>query len=335
LKFKRMLTTIDTHTGGQPTRTVTSGIPHIPGKTVADKMIYLRDNEDWIRKVLVNEPRGSSIMSGVILTEPCTPQAHIGFIFIEVGGYLPMCGHDTIGACTALIESGFIKPVEPFTTIAIDTPAGLVNVKVKVEKGSVREVSFVNVPSFVFADNIVTYVPVFGDIKVNVSYGGNYYAIVEAEQFGFKIKPGEASDIVKAAQLVLEIINEKIKVFHPEKPFVNRITHVQFCTRPTHPEAHGKNVVVFHPGGIDRSPCGTGTSAKMAALYLNGELKKGDVFVHESIIGTLYKCRLLEETRVGGFRAIIPEITGSAYVTGMHTFVMDPNDPIQEGFQLG
>lgn len=246
-----------------------------------------------------------------------------------------MCGHDTIGACTALIESGIVKPVEPFTTIAIDTPAGLVNVKVRVEMGYAREVSFTNVPSFVFADNIVVYMPGFGDIKVNVSYGGNYYAIVEAEQFGFKIKPSEASCIINAAQLLLEIINYKIKVFHPEKPFINKITHVQFCTKPTHPEAHGKNVVVFQPGGIDRSPCGTGTSAKMAALYLKGDLKKGDVYIHESIIGTLYRCRLLKEARVGGFTGIIPEITGSAYVTGMHNFVLDPNDPIQEGFQLG
>ena len=329
-----MLTTIDTHTAGQPTRTVTGGIPFIPGNSIANKMLYLRDREDWIRQMLVNEPRGNNIMSGVIVTEPCTSEADIGFIFIEGGGYLPMCGHDTIGACTAIIETGIIRPVEPYTNIAIDTPAGLIAAKVKVEDGGAKEVTLISVPSFVFAESVVIYVPTIGDVTVNICYGGNFYALVEAKQFGFKVIPHEASRIIEAAKLIMGIVNEKIRVFHPEKPFINKVSHVQFCTEPTHPEANAKNVVVFRPGGIDRSPCGTGTSAKMASMYQKGLLQANETFVHESIISTLYKGRILEETRVGAFSAIVPEITGSAYVTGMHTFVMDPEDPIGPGFQL-
>ncbi len=335
MKFKRMFSTIDTHSGGQPTRTVIGGIPYIPGKTINDKVQYLKENEDWIRKILVNEPRGNSIMSGVILTEPCTPGADIGFIFIEAGGYLPMCGHDIIGACTALVETGIIKPVEPYTHIKIDTPAGTIKAKVKVENNSAKEVAFTNIPSFVFAQSLVFYVPSIGTITADIAYGGCYHAIIQAEELGLKIKPEESSHITYLANLIKDSINERIKVTHPEKPYVNEITHICFSAPASNPKAHLKNAVVVEPSGIDRSPSGTGSSANMASLYMKGELKIGEDFIHESIIGTLYKCRILEETKVKDIPAVITEITSSAYVTGMHTFFIDPDDPIQDGFYIG
>jgi proline racemase len=335
MRFRRMFNTIDTHTGGEPTRTVIGGMPPIPGKTMAEKMLYLKNEEDWIRQCLMYEPRGNEVMSGVFLTEPCLPEADIGVIFMEVGGYLPMCGHDTIGVCTALIESGMIKPREPYTFINLDTPAGLVRAKVLVENQIAKEVSFTNIPSFVFARDVQVEVPELGTVSLDISYGGNYYAILDAQQVGLAVEPSRAKEIVTLGNKIKDAVNRQVTVFHPDKPFINEVTHVEFSALPVDPEATLKNAVVIPPGAIDRSPCGTGTSAKMAALYSRGQLAVGDRFVHESIIGSVFRCRVLEETKVGDFPAIIPEITGSAYVTGMHTFVIDPDDPFWQGFQLG
>ncbi|MCL6478226.1 MAG: proline racemase family protein [Peptococcaceae bacterium] len=330
-----MFTTIDTHTAGEPTRTIIGGIPYIPGKTVSEKMLHLKEKEDWIRKILMYEPRGNDVMSGVILTEPCTPGADIGVIFIEVGGYLPMCGHDTIGVSTALIEAGIIKPVEPYTFITLDTPAGLVQVKVRVDHCVAKEVTFVNVPAFVFAGDVEVDVPSIGAVKLDISYGGNYYAIVRSADVGLDVRPEEAGKIIRLGNMIKDAVNRQVEVYHPEKPFINEVTHVAFSAPPTRPGAAMKNAVVIPPGSIDRSPCGTGTAAKLACLYAKGELGMNEVFVHESIIGTTFACRVLEETKVGEFPAVIPEITGQAFVTGMHTFVIDPDDPVTEGFRLG
>lgn len=335
MRFKRMFNTVDTHTVGEPTRTVVGGIPYIPGKTISEKMLYMKENEDWIRKILMHEPRGNEVMSGVILTEPCAKGADIGVIFIEVGGYLPMCGHDTIGVSTALIETGIIKPVEPYTDITLDTPAGLIKVKVKVEGGVAREVTFKNVPAFVFARDVEVEIPSIGKISTDICFGGNYFALVQADDLNVEIEKDQAKKIVELGVKVREAVNSQIKVYHPEKPFIDTVTHVVISAPPTHPEATLKNATVIPPGSIDRSPCGTGSSAKMASLYSRGELHLGEKFVHESIINTIFKCRLLEETKVGDFKAVVPEITGSAYVTGINTLVLDPDDPVQEGFQLG
>lgn len=335
MRFRRTFNTIDTHTVGQPTRTIVGGLPYIPGKTITEKMLYLKEEEDWIRKVLMYEPRGNDVMSGVVLTEPCSEGADVGVIFIEVGGYLPMCGHDTIGVSTALIESGIIKPVEPYTCITLDTPAGLVKVMVKVKDGVAEEVTFVNVPSFVFAKDVDIEVSGLGNVRMDISYGGNYYAIVPAEDIGLEIAPKEANKIIHYGNLIRDSVNKQIKVYHPEKDFINEVTHVEFSASPTHDKSDCKNTVVIPNGSLDRSPCGTGSSAKLASLYARGLLNINQYFVHESIIGTIFKCRVLEETAVGDFKAVIPVITGSAYVTGMHTFVIDPRDPLQEGFKLG
>lgn len=335
MRFKRMFTTIDTHTCGDPTRTVIGGLPYIPGKTVVEKMMYLKNNADWIRKILMFEPRGNEVQSGAILTEPCSGEADIGVIYIEVGGYLYMCGHDTIGVATALIESGMIEPVEPYTHINLETPAGIVRVKVKVEDGIAKEVTFKNVPAFLFEKDIEIEIPEIGTVKVDVAYGGLFYAQVEASDFNLEAVLDEYKQLQYYGNIIKDKVNEKIKVYHPEKSFMNEVTHILFCGPAVTKEGSLKNACIIPPGSVSRSPCGTGTSARLATLHSKGLLSKDELFNHESAMTqTIFKGRVLEETKVGEFDAIIPEITGSAYVTGMHTFVIDPDDPLKEGFRI-
>lgn len=330
-----MFWAIDTHTGGQPTRTVIGGLPHIPGDSVEAKMLHLRDQMDWVRQLLMYEPRGSGIMSGAIITPPCHPQADIGIIYIEVGGYLPMCGHDTIGACTALIHSGIIAAEEPVTRMTLDTPAGLVSVWAEVGLGVVRSVSFENVPAFVYRTGVEVDDPVLGRLVCDIAYGGNFYAILPAAAVGLEINPPNARAFIEVANRLMAAINRKLDVVHPERPYIKTVTHVLFSGPPRSPGAHAQNCVVFRPGGIDRSPCGTGTSALVANLHARGDLQIGQDFVHESIIGTTFTARVLTGTSVGGYPAVVPKIAGRAFVTGLHTFVLDPDDPIQSGFLLG
>ncbi len=334
MKAGRVFSVIDSHTGGEPTRTIIGGLPYIPGRTVVDKMKHLKENMDWVRTSLMFEPRGHSVMSGVILTEPTHPEADIGVIFIETGGYLPMCGHDTIGVSTVLVETGMVKVEEPTTHIILDTPAGLTRVRVHVEHGAAKTVTFRNIPSFVFAKDVVVEVPGFGKIRMDVSYGGNVYAILPADSVGLKLLPEKASEIIQKGRMVRDAVNSQVKIQHPEKDFIDCCTHVEFFGKPTAPGAHLKNAVFFANSGIDRSPCGTGTSAKVATLYAKGELRLNEEFVHESITGSIFRGRAVEETKVGPYAAIIPEITGSAHITGMNQIFIDPDDPHKHGFLL-
>ena len=334
MKIAHVFTSVDTHTGGEPTRTITGGLPHIPGKTIVEKMTYLRENMDWVRTALMFEPRGHSVMSGVILTEPTHPEADIGVIFIETGGYLPMCGHDTIGVSTALVETGMVKVEQPVTHITLDTPAGLTRVKVQVEDGVAKSVTFRNIPSFVMAADVDVNLPGFGDVRLDVAYGGNVYAILSADALGLKIAPENAGQIIARGTLVREAVNRQLKIQHPEKDFIHECTHVQFYAAATKAGAHLKNAVFFAEGGIDRSPCGTGTAAKIATLYARGQLKLNEEFVHESIIGTVFHARAVTETHVGPYPAVVPEITGSAHLMGISQWFIDPDDPLKDGFLL-
>ncbi len=334
MRFKRIFSTIDTHTAGEPTRTVLGGLPPIPGKSMSEKMLYLKEKQDWIRKTLMFEPRGNSVMSGVFLTEPCDPQADIGVIFIEVGGYLPMCGHDTIGVSTTLIEAGIVEPKEPVTNITLDTPAGLVKVKVRVEDNVAKEVSFTNVPAFLFAKEEEIEVEGFGKVKMDIAYGGNYYVMIPAEKFGLKLEPQNGGKIIEIGNIIKNTVNEQIEVYHPEKPFIDEVTHVMFCGEPDLEGSDAKNAVVIPPGSVDRSPCGTGTSARVAMLYSKGKLDMDRTFVHESITNTIFKAKILKETKVGKFDAVVVEVTGSAYVIGINQWVIDPDDPIPHGYFL-
>lgn len=334
MHFERMITTIDTHTAGEPTRTVIGGILHIPGSSMMEKMQFLKEENDDLRSMLMYEPRGHGVMSGAVLTAPCREDADVGVIFIEVGGYLPMCGHDTIGCCTAIINAGMVPITEPMTTIRLDTPAGLVVAQARIQGQAVEEVSFQNVPAFVYKQDVSIHVPGYGDVVLDVAYGGNFYALLEASQVGLEVKAEAADELVKAAHAVRCAVNECLQVQHPERSFIQSVTHVEFCGPPTVPGADARNAVVILPGSIDRSPCGTGTSAKLAVLHAKGELKRDQDYVHESIIGTTFQARIMDVVSVGEYPAIIPRITGRAYVTGIHQFVAEPDDPLKKGFLL-
>lgn len=333
MKYDKLFTTIDTHTGGNPTRSLISGMPALEGETMSEKMLYMQKNYDWIRKFLMNEPRGHGVMSGVIITDPCHPDADLGVIYIETGGYLPMCGHDTIGVCTALVESQLIPVVEPFTQVTLDTPAGLVDVNIRVEKGIAKEVTFKNVPSF-FLKNVVIEDIEYGTVEVEVAYGGNFYGIIDARKLGLLLTVDNATKIINVGIRLRNAINAKEEIVHPEYPFIHGLTHMEFYTDPENPQAHLKNTVVVPPGGIDRSPCGTGTSAKVATLYKKGKLQLNEPFLYESIVGTIFTAQILEEVEVPGVQAIIPQVSGSAWVMGMHRFYYNEEDPLREGYLM-
>ncbi|MED1953553.1 proline racemase family protein [Brevibacillus centrosporus] len=334
MKASRVFSTVDTHTGGNPTRTVISGLPKLEGQTMAEKMLHMKEEYDWIRTLLMYEPRGHDVMSGALLVEPCHPEADVGVIYIETGGYLPMCGHDTIGLCTTLVETGMIPVIEPITRVKLDTPAGLVEVEILVEEGKAREVSFRNIPAFLYKQDVTVEVEGLGQVTCDIAYGGNFYAITDARKLGLELTPAHASTIVDTAVRIRKAINHTLEVVHPDKPFIRGLTHVEFYTAPSHPQADVKNTVVVPPGGIDRSPCGTGTSAKLATLFAKGEIGLDESFVHESIVGSLFTGKVLEVTEDGGLPAVVTQIAGSAWLMGKHTIFYHPEDELATGFLL-
>ncbi|TDQ35444.1 proline racemase family protein [Aureibacillus halotolerans] len=332
MKYTTLVTTIDTHTGGNPTRTVISGAPKLNGSTMSERMLDMKMHHDWFRRALMNEPRGHSVMSGAILQEPTHPEADIGVIFIETGGYLPMCGHDTVGFCTALVEAGLITTSEPVTSIVLDTPAGLVSTEILVKDGEALEVSFNNVASFHYKQFALD-VENTEAMTVDVAYGGNFYGIVSAREAGVVIDPKRTEPIIEKAMTIRKAVNALQSFVHPNNTFISGVTHIEFYDDPVNPEADVRNTVVVPPGGIDRSPCGTGTSAKMASLYSHGKLQVGSSFIHESIVGSLFKGTIVREEMVGQFKGIVPRITGEAWVTGHHQYMLR-RDEEETGFLL-
>ena len=334
MKFGRSIHAIDSHTMGEPTRIVIGGIPNIKGSTMPEKKAYLEENLDHLRTAIMLEPRGHNDMFGSIITQPCNPEADFGIIFMDGGGYLNMCGHGTIGAVTAAIETGMITPVEPVTHVVMEAPAGIVKAEAKVENGKVRNVSFVNVPAFLYKEGVEVELPGVGTVKFDISFGGSFFAIIHAKQLGLEIKPENAGELTKLALKLRDIINEEVEIQHPELAHIKTVDLVEIYDEPTHPDATYKNVVIFGQGQVDRSPCGTGTSAKLATLYSKGELNVGDPFVYESILGTLFTGEIVDTTKVGEYDAVIPKIGGAAYITGFNHFVIDDEDPVKYGFVL-
>ncbi|EJL38813.1 proline racemase family protein [Brevibacillus agri] len=334
MKAARVFTTVDTHTGGNPTRTVISGLPKLQGETMAEKMLHMQKEYDWIRTLLMYEPCGHDVMSGALVVEPCHPEADVGVIYIETGGYLPMCGHDTIGLCTALVETGMIPVSEPLTRLKLDTPAGLVEVDIEVEQGKAKEVSFTNIPAFLYKQDVTVTVEGIGPVTCDLAYGGNFYAITDARALGLELVPANAATIVDTAVRIRKAINQAVEVVHPAKPFIRGLTHVEFYTNPSTQGADVKNTVVVPPGGIDRSPCGTGTSAKLATLFAKGQIGIGEPFVHESIVGSLFTGTVLATAEEGGLQAVVTRIAGSAWLTGKHTIFYHPEDELAHGFLL-
>jgi len=334
MKISKTINAIDSHTMGEPTRIVVGGIPKLKGRTMAEKKQFLIDKFDCIRTGIMHEPRGHANMFGSVITQPCDDEADFGIIFMDGGGYLNMCGHGSIGAITVAIETGMIKPMEPVTEVVMDTPAGIVKGKAKVKDGKVEEVSIVNVPSFLYKKEAAVDAADIGKIRLDVSFGGSFFAIVHAGEIGLEIVPENAAKLTEAGLKIRDAVNRQVEIKHPELSYITTCDLVEFYDSPTHPDANYKNVVVFGQGQIDRSPCGTGTSAKLATLYAKGQLKQNELFVYESILGTMFKGRILGTAKVGDFDAIIPEITGAAYITGFSTFMFDESDPVKYGFVL-
>ncbi|MFI6315944.1 proline racemase family protein [Nonomuraea sp. NPDC050556] len=333
MRTKRVFHAVDSHTEGMPTRVITGGVGVIPGNSMAERRIYFRDNFDHIKQLLMNEPRGHSAMSGAILQPPTRPDADWGVLFIEVSGYLPMCGHGTIGVATVLVETGMVEVVEPVTTVRLEVPAGLVVVDVAVQDGMAMSVTLRNVPSFSERLDAFVEVPGYGRISYDLAYGGNFYAIVDLDSYKLPFDRSAKNEILAAGLATMEAINGVDEPVHPEDDRIRGCHHVYFAA-PGSDAAHSRHAMAIYPGWFDRSPCGTGTSARMAQLHARGELPVGQDFVNESFIGTRFVGRLVEETTVGGRPAVVPTITGRAWVTGTAQYFLDPRDPFPEGFIL-
>jgi 4-hydroxyproline epimerase len=326
---------IDGHTAGNPVRVVAEGGPELSGSSMAEKRLHFMKEFDWIRKGLMFEPRGHDQMSGSILYPPSDTGNDLGILFIETSGCLPMCGHGTIGTITIGIEEGLIRPKKP-GKVLLETPAGLVTVRYGEEGGRVTWVALTNVPSFLAAEGLEVRSPQLGNLTFDVAYGGNFYAIFDPQD-GFRgLEAFTAGDLIRFSQQLRPAINEKYPGYfvHPGDPNIRNVSHILWTGKPLSEKATARNAVFYGDKAIDRSPCGTGTSARMAQWVGQGRLKPGDIFIHESYIGSVFEGRVLGDTQVGQYRAIIPEIKGSAWVHGYNTLIIDDGHPFPEGFQV-
>jgi 4-hydroxyproline epimerase len=324
---------IDAHTCGNPVRVVAGGGPLLPPVSMAEKrQIFVRDH-DWVRRALMFEPRGHDVMSGSILYPSSREDCDVGVLFIEVSGCLPMCGHGTIGTVTAALEEGLVVPRRE-GRLAIETPAGRVAIEYDKQGPHVEKVRLFNVASYLHARDVALDVPGLGALVVDLAYGGNYYVIVEPQASWSGLDQMSADEIKRLSPLVRAAAQRALTPVHPEDARIAGASHVMWCDKPKAPEADARNAVFYGERAVDRSPCGTGSSARMAQLVARGRLAVGDSFVHESIIGTMFDCRVEAETRVGANPAILPSVAGWARVTGHNTIYVDDRDPLAHGFQL-
>ncbi|MFF8811255.1 proline racemase family protein [Streptomyces pactum] len=333
MRTRHVFHAVDSHTEGMPTRVITGGVGVIPGTTMAERRLHFIEHLDHIRTLLMYEPRGHSAMSGAILQPPTRPDADHGVLFIEVSGLLPMCGHGTIGVATVLVETGMVPVVEPVTTVRLDTPAGLVSVDVRVRDGAATSVTLTNVPAFCAGLDREVEVPGLGTVTYDLAFGGNFYAFAELEALGLPFDRARKDDLLAAGLAIMGAINATDRPVHPEDPTIGGVKHVHL-TAPGSDAEHSRHAMAIHPGWFDRSPCGTGTSARMAQLHARGELPLHRDFVNESFIGTRFTGRLIGETQVGGVPAVVPAITGRAWITGTAQYLLDPDDPFPGGFLL-
>lgn len=325
---------IDAHTCGNPVRLVTGGGPILQGKTIAEKRLDFLENHDWIRRGLMFEPRGHDMMSGSILYPPADPANDIAVLFIETSGCLPMCGHGTIGTVTIAIEHGLVRPKTP-GQLRLETPAGLVTVTYKMEGKKVKWVRLTNIPSFLHSTGLAVECPDLGELTVDVAYGGNFYAIVDPQENFSGIENHTAGQLVAWSPILRQRLNEKYTFTHPEDERINGLSHLLWTGKTLSPEAHARNAVFYGEKAIDRSPCGTGTSARMAQWAAKGKLKTDDSFIHESIIGSQFVGRVEATSRVGEYEAIIPSIQGWAKTTGYNHIIIDEDDdPYAFGFSV-
>lgn len=347
MQISRMITAVDAHACGEPGRVITGGVLDVPGKTMFEKKAYLETHGDDLRKLMLREPRGYPASNCNLILPPADPRADAGFVIMEQVEYPPMSGTNTICVATVLLETGMIPIRERMMRLKLDTPAGLVEVEAETENGKVTRVTFQNVPAFAVHLDKPIEVREFGTVKVDVAYGGMFYAIADAEPLGLRLTPDEAHDIARAGEMIKAAAAEQLPVAHPENPEISGITIAQLSAPSKRPGAHRQNAVIVSTGkvdwnkpaswtgALDRSPCGTGTCAKMAALHAKGQLPLQQDFVHEGILGTTFTGRLIAETQVGRYHAVIPTISGRAWITGFAQYVVEPSDPFPTGFTIG
>ncbi|MDQ2755616.1 MAG: proline racemase family protein [Actinomycetota bacterium] len=324
---------VDSHTEGMPTRVITGGVGVLPGDTMAERRRRFMTERDDLRTLLMCEPRGHSAMSGAILQPSTRPDADWGVLYIEVSGCLPMCGHGTIGVATVLVETGMVPVTEPETVVRLDTPAGLVIARVKVDRGKATSVTLENVLSYAHGLDQVVVVPGFGRVRYDIAYGGNFYAFVKLSDLGLPFDREDRGRLLDAGLAIMRAINVQNPVAHPEQPEIDVCHHVYLEAPDSTPE-HGRHAMAIHPGWFDRSPCGTGTSARLAVLHARGQIGVGQEVVNESFIGSKFSARILREATVGARRAVVPSVTGRAWITGNANYLLDPTDPFPAGFEL-
>jgi len=347
MRIAQMLQAVDAHACGEPGRVIVGGVLDVPGATMFEKMRYLQMHADGLRKRMLREPRGYPAANCNVILPPTRPEADAGFVIMEQVEYPGMSGTNTICVTTVLLETGMLPMREPVTEVTLEAPAGLIRVRADCANGKVRCVTFQNVPAFaVYLDTPID-VPHLGTVTVDVAYGGMFYVIAEAAALGLRLTPDEGRDIVRISEMIKAAAQEQLPVVHPEQPGFAGVTIAQLSGPPSRRDAHLKNAVTVSTGrldwnrpatwtgAIDRSPCGTGTCAKMATLHAKGTLGLHEEFRHEGILGTLFTGRLIGETKVGEYPAVIPTLSGQAWITGFASYVVDPEDPFPEGFTLG
>ena len=347
MRLASLISAVDAHACGEPGRVIVGGVLDVPGKTMYAKMEHLRDHGDDLRKRMLREPRGYPASNCNLILPPTHPDADVGFVIMEQVEYPAMSGTNTICVTTVLIETGMVKVTEPVTELVLEAPAGLIRVRAEVDGGKVTSVTFRNVPAFAVHLDAPVEVPTLGTIPVDVAWGGMFYAIADGTRFGLRLTPDEGRDIVRIGEMIKAAAAEQLPVSHPDNPGMAGITISQLTGPPSRPDATARNVVIVSSGrldwerpatwtgAIDRSPCGTGTCARMAVLHAKGRLGLDEDFVHEGILGTVFTGRLVEEVRVGEYAAVVPTLTGSAWITGFAHYVVDPGDPFPEGFTVG
>ena len=326
--------TIDSHTMGEPTRIVYDGFPELPGETMMDKKKYLMEHYDYLRSALMLEPRGHRDMFGALLTAPVHEEADYGVIFLDSGGCLNMCGHGSIGTASMLVETGMVPVTEPYTEVVLDAPSGIIRPEVHVVDGETVKKSILNVPAFLYKQGLEIDTRDWGRITYDISFGGSFFALVDADAIGLSLQMENADVITELGMELRDSINEAVEIRHPYLD-ITTVDLVEFYSRNAKRGATMKNCVIFGDAQVDRSPCGTGTSAKLAALCAKGELSLHEPFIYESITGSLFRGEAVQEVEIGELTGIIPQITGSAYITGLNEWIIDEQDPMKYGFLLG
>ncbi len=328
------ITAIDAHSGGEPFRVIVDGFPELKGDTILERRRYAKEHYDHLRTALMWEPRGHADMYGCILTPPTTPDADFGILFIHNEGFSTMCGHGIIGIATIVLETGMMPMIEPITTIKINSPAGLITAYAHIENGRVKNVSFHNVPSFVVELDAIVDVPGLGKIRYDLSFGGAFYAYVNAEDVGVACSPDDFRPLIEKGMLIKRAVMQSRVIEHPIEKDLSFLYGTIFIGPPEQNGSHSRNVCIFAEGEVDRSPTGTGVSGRLAIHHARGEIQKDQPIVIESIIGSRFTGKVIRETRFGAYAAIIPEVTGEAHIVGRNEMWINPNDPLKDGFIL-